>query len=383
MGEYAEYWLELINKKQICFMKNALITILTFLLISPYCLAEDEIRIGAMLHISGEWARQGIAFKEGIELAAQEINKGGGVNGKQVKLVIEDTKYLPAVTHTVAKKLIEVDKVVAALVTTASETKTAGPLFERAKVPIISLWDSSPELEKMGDYIFAIGTWAPSSGEVAAKYAYENLNAKTAIVINSQTGWSLSVTDPFEKQFSELGGNVLKIFSNSPEESDYKSVLLKTKALNPDVIYAPIDGNLLPFFKQIYQLKLTTPIISSDVIAPEQTEQEPEVFEGIYQTQTADPDSLKSKTLMKKYKQVFSKDAPFPLFTAWGYDGLMLAVEGIKNGAKTPQEIGKKLYAVEDFEGASGTLSINKFGSSRTAVRMFQIKKGQFKILPG
>ncbi|MDC0358733.1 ABC transporter substrate-binding protein [Oligoflexia bacterium] len=362
-------------------MKRVLLIAMTIFTIGSTGVAAPKagvIKIGALFHLTGEWAPQGNAFLEGAQLAVAEVNGRGGVAGKQIDLIVEDTKYIPSVTHSASKKLLGTDRIDVALVTCLTETRVAAPLFGQQHVPLITLWDSAPELEQLGRYSFAIGTWAPSSGEVAAKYAASTLKAKTAVVLNSNTGWSLSVSTPFITAFESLGGVVLNTITSNPKEHDYRSILLRVKKLKPDVIYAPVDGNLVPFYLQAKQLQITVPIISSDVIGAEHIANATNAFEGIYQTQSADPHTPEAKQVLEIYKKRFDKEAAFPLFTAWGWDGVMLIADAVEAGARTSEEITEALYEVRNYQGASGPISINAFGSSRMEVNMFQVRKGRF-----
>src|SRR5262245_30603528 len=142
-------------------MRVLLALFISFLPVAAHS-SPPPFKIGALIHLTGEWPAQGAAFREGIELAADEINKAGGIRGRPIELVVEDTQYKSVVAHTIGKKMLSVDHVSAAIIGTISEVMAVGPEFERAKVPLFVLWDSAPELEALGDYVFAIGPWAPS-----------------------------------------------------------------------------------------------------------------------------------------------------------------------------------------------------------------------------
>ena len=134
--------------------------------------SEEEVKVGVLLALTGPYPLQGNAFREGIQLAEEEINRTGGINGIRFKVLIEDTVNDPKNALTAAKKLIEKDKVSAALMSSYPEYRTGGMEFEKNKIPVIALWDSSPELDGMGDFIFGIGPWTPSSGSVSAEFAH-------------------------------------------------------------------------------------------------------------------------------------------------------------------------------------------------------------------
>ncbi|NDC38330.1 MAG: amino acid ABC transporter substrate-binding protein, partial [Proteobacteria bacterium] len=280
--------------RSIALRKIALSLLLALSVTPSISASADEqppLRIGALLHLTGEFAVQGVAFRQGAELAADEVNTAGGVNGRKIEVVFEDTQYKPILSNSGAKKLSQIDKVAAVLISTATEAKAAGSVLQRDSLPGIVLWDSSPEIEALGEYMFGIGPWAPSSGARSAEFAWNTLKAKRAAVIYSNTEWSQYVAKFFESRMKELGGTIVRHYSLNPEENDFRTVLAKVSESKPDVLYAPIDGNIVAFFEQVQQRKVTIPIITSDIITDEYLETSPKSFEGVYQTMTGAPDS--------------------------------------------------------------------------------------------
>ena len=336
--------------------------------------AEPKVlpRIGAMLHLTGDFAMQGHAFMEGIQLAQSEINKNGGIDGVPLEVIIEDSQVEAKVSHTVAQKLLHEDRVVGVLAASSVEAKTTAPLFERAKVPLICLWDSSPELETLGDYIFGIGTWTPSSGEVAADFAIKQLSAKRAAVIDNQDLWSLSVASSFKQRFVKSGGEVVMYQSLDLAMTDFRALFSRMKSKKPEVVYAPIGYNTIAFFKQLRDLGITIPIIESDNINDELIQAAPEAFEGVFQTQSADPKSENAKAFSVRYKRHFAKDPSLLLYNAWGYDGTMILAKAMM-GAISPGVIKENLYKISDYPGVSGTVSISPQGSSKVLATVFQV----------
>ena len=340
----------------------------------------EPVRIGAILHLTGDLAMQGSAFREGIELAANEINSSGGINGRTIEIIYEDTHFMPVNVNKAAKKLLETDKVVAALISTFHESKTAGPLFQRAKVPLLCLWDSTPELEAMGDYIFSIGTWMPSTGKKVASYAFSTLKAKRAAVVSTNREWSLRVSNDFAERFSKAGGDIVSKDAYNPGETDFRSLFLRIKKANPDVIYAPVDDNIGSFFKQLYESGIKAPVIQSDNLNQEWIDTLGGYLEGVYQSHSIDPNHSAAVEMSKYYQKHFSREPKQLLLTSWGYDGLKLIAKALKDGEVNSNEIKKGLYDVKNYSGASGEISISSKGSNRVAVSMFQIEKGQFVL---
>jgi ABC-type branched-subunit amino acid transport system substrate-binding protein len=89
---------------------------------------------------------------------------------------------------------------VAAITSSYPELTTGAAEFQRNRIPVVHLWDASPEIEEMGDYLFGIGPWIPSAGEVSAKFAALRLKAVTVVTFHVNDPWSQLVTDYFERE---------------------------------------------------------------------------------------------------------------------------------------------------------------------------------------
>lgn len=375
-------------------MKNILFMIISSLKVLSFCLflstsavaeikseKQSPIKVGALMVLSGQFAMQGAAFREGVELAEDEINASGGINGRQLKIVIEDTHGTPQGASTAARKLISVDKVNAALTMSYPDTKVGGVAFQSAGIPTIALWDSSPEIDKMGDYIFSLGPWAPSTGEEAAKFGFYQLKSKSAVIVNTVEEWSTYVSDYFTKKFESLGGKVLKRYEVNPDSSDFRTILSNIKNINPELIFAPITHNIVPFFKQLKGLNLPAKIITGAIVTKEHVQTVPDAFEGVYRSEIRDPNTDEAKRLFEKYTEKFNKGVTLPWYVATGYDAVMLISASMRNGATEPIKLKKYLYTIKNFSGASKEITISEGGSSPTYEKIYRISNGEFKFI--
>ncbi len=338
----------------------------------------DEVKIGAILHLTGDTAMQSAAFLEGIQIAVEQANKTRTSTAPVIKLVIEDGHNKANMSHGAASKLLHKDNVSAAIISSNLDAMAAGPLFEKAKVPAIVLWDSSPEIDDLGDYIFSIGPWIPSSGEAAADFASSKIKAKTALILKSQDPFSDLAEVSFRTRFEKLGGKVQQTFSINPDSKDFRSLLVKMSSLQPDVVYSPVVYNLIPLYSQIKQLNFNAPIISCNIISDEHLRQAPQAFEGIYHTMIRDPDSKTYEKLHGLYLQKFKKPITLKWFVAVGYDAANMLIHSLSINKASPSEIKKELYQISDFKGATGTITINARGSAPQLESLYQIRKGKF-----
>ena len=142
------------------------------------------IIVGYYGDLSGRTSNFGQSTKEGVLMAADEINKAGGINGRQIQILSEDDEGRPEKAATVGTKLIDQDKVIALLGEVASgNTLAAAPKAQSAKVPMISPSSTNPAVTQVGDYIFRVCFIDPFQGEVMAKFAANTLKAKKAAIM--------------------------------------------------------------------------------------------------------------------------------------------------------------------------------------------------------
>lgn len=347
---------------------------------APEAFAEN-IKIGALLGLTGQFAMPGAAFREGAQLGIAEANASGMLGESQLELVIEDTHGDPKTAFTAARKLITTNKVVAAVTMSYPDTKVGGIELQKQKIPSIALWDSSPEIDDMGDYIFALGPWAPGTGEKTAVFAAKELNAKRAVTINTIEEWSGYVAEFFRSKFKESGGKTLGQYEVNPEDSDFRTILAKTKQLKPDVIYAPLTHNLVAFQKQLKQFGIEAAVFSSGVLTQEHINQAPAAFEGIYRSEIKSPDTSISKDLYKTYEKRFGKPVTLHWHVSTGYDAVKLFAKAISEVGPEPEKIKDYMYTIKNYPGAAKSVTISPGGSSPTYEGIFQVQDGKFALI--
>src|SRR5437660_2018190 len=225
------------------------------------------IVVGYYGDLSGRTSNFGQSTKNGVEMAADELNKAGGINGRQIQILSEDDEGRPEKAATVVTKLIDQDKVVALLGEVASgNSLAAAPKAQAAKIPMVSPSSTNPAVTQVGDYIFRVCFIDPFQGEVMAKFAYNTLHAKKAAIMEDfNSPYSRGLTEFFEASFTKLGGQVITKQSYTQGDRDYKGQLTSIRSSNPDVIYVPgYYGEVGVIAKQAKQLGINQPLLGGD-----------------------------------------------------------------------------------------------------------------------
>lgn len=339
--------------------------------------ADEPVRIGAVLSLTGDLAMTGAAFREGIQLALEDFRQAN--KDASVELKLEDNKVDAGSSFRASKKLLTFDHICAGLISAHLDAMAAGAEYERAKVPAIVLWDSNPEIDKLGDYIFSVGPWTPSAGQSAARFSLENLRAKRAVMFTNPDYWSETVARFYSEEFTRLGGQVLDTIFLTADTRDFRSTLSKMRQLKPDIIYTPLVYNLDSFYRQLRELHFSEPIVTSDIITEENIRLYPDVYEGIYQSGIVDPQNPVFAALRTRYEKHFGKALTMPWFVATSYDAMMLLLEAVKKSGCASDALRASLAKVHGYAGASGTISMNEHGTSPVFEHMFQIRRGKLE----
>ena len=144
----------------------------------------DEILVGHFGSMTGNTATFGTSTEEGVKMAIDEINGKGGVKGKKLKLITVDTAGKPEGAAAAVTRLITQDKVMVLIGEVASGlSKAAAPIAQKYQIPMVSPASTNPIVTTFGDYIFRVCFIDPFQGLVMAKFATENLKAKTAAIL--------------------------------------------------------------------------------------------------------------------------------------------------------------------------------------------------------
>ena len=328
----------------------------------------DEIKIGANFEMTGNVANYGNATLEGLKLAIKEANDAGGVNGKKIKLVEVDNKSEASESVNAATKLISDDKVklivgpaVTANVIAESQVATDN------KVPVLAPDATSPavtvENGQVKDFIFRSCFIDPQQGDVMAKFAIENLKAKTAVIyVDNSSDYSKSLGQVFKEKFEAAGGKVVMEEAFLQKDQDFKAALTKIKTANADVIFIPAYYEEVgKIVKQARELGITQPLLGTDGwddfkvadIAGADA-----LNNTFFSTHYSDKDES-VKAFIDAYTKEYNH-AP-NVFAALGYDAGKLLVDAIKRaGSDDTVKIKDALASTKDLQVGTGIITMDK-----------------------
>ncbi len=343
----------------------------------------DEIRVGAVLSLTGSTASFGQSTREGIQLAMDEINAQGGFNGKKFKLIALDDQSKPDEAATVMTRLVTQDNVLAVLGEVSSSISLAmAPIAQSARVPMISPSSTNPKVTQIGNYIFRVCFIDPFQGTVMAKFARQSQNyKKVAILRDIKNDYSVGLADYFTQTFTQLGGEVITDQSYSEGDVDFTSQLTNIKAQNPEAIFVPgyyTEVGLIA--RQARALGITVPLMGGDGWDSSKLfEIGGTAIEGSYFSNHYSPDdpSPKSQAFTQNYKAKYGKTADG--MAVMGYDAMIVLHDALKRAGKIDRDaVRTAIENTKNFEGASGVMSLNALRDAVKSAVVLQVKNGGY-----
>ena len=343
----------------------------------------DSITIGTVTTNSGTAAAYGEAEVKGFELAVSEINAKGGINGKKVKLESMDDKGDATEASNAYNKLAGDNNVLAVAGPTISATTAAvAPLADQSKLVTIAPAATSDSIET-GNYLFRTCFKDSYQGEVAARFAAENLKVKkVAVLYGTGDPYSSGVGEAFAKAAEKLGLEVVdKESSSSADDTEYSAQLQKIQASGAELLYAP------------YYYSVAGPYIIPQArsVGFEGYVMGPDGYDGLkltgdksqynktyYTTHSSADDNTNTKVqdFIKSYK---SKNNAEPnTFAALGYDTIYMIKQAIeKAGKNATREDVRNAVAGMTFDGVTGKFTMDKSGSPTKSVIVLEMKDGK------
>jgi branched-chain amino acid transport system substrate-binding protein len=340
----------------------------------------STIKIGYFGDLTGPTFNFGQSAINGVLMAASEINQNGGINGRQIDVVIEDDKGSPEEAARLAAKLIDQDKVVAIIAGgTSGNSRAAAPKAQSSHIPFISPSSTDPAVTQAGSYIFRACFVDSFQGEVMARFAANTLKAqKAAVLYDFNSPYGRGLTQYFENSFAKLGGRIVSDQTYTQGDADFKGQLSTVKAAEPDVIYIPgYYGDVALIAKQARLIGLTQPLLGGDGWdAPELWQLGGDALNGAYISThySIDNPSPAIQSFVDQYKQRYGNLLP-DAHAALAYDAARLLFDALMRiGSTDPDKLREALAQTKNFAGVTGVISMD---GDRNAVKPAVVLKLQ------
>ena len=326
------------------------------------------IKIGGVAPLSGAVAVYGVECKKGIDLAVEEINAAGGINGQKIEFICEDDEGDAAKSVSAYKKLVTKDRtklIIGSLTSGCTIAITAQA--QANKVVQIAPAATAVAVTDAGNYIFRACFTDPFQGRVGGKFAAANLGAKkAAILYDIGNDYSVGLTDNFVSEFTKQGGTVVAKESYATGEKDFNAIITKVKAANPDVIYLPDYYSTVALIaKQLRAQGVTVPFIGGDGWDGLTEVAGDEVLNGYYSNHyAADSDSPVVQKFIKAFEKKYNEKPN--AFATLGYDAMYMLKDAIVKAGTTDAAKVRDALEATDRDYVTGHI---KFDSKRNPIK--------------
>ncbi|MDD4299147.1 MAG: ABC transporter substrate-binding protein [Methanomicrobium sp.] len=336
----------------------------------------DEIKIGAILPLSGSMKTYGIEIQQGIEMAVEDLNSAGGIRGKKIKVEYFDNIGSENLAVFGFKKFADDNIPVIIGPVSSNIALVLSPLAEELKTVLISPTATNPGLSDYKNYVFRTISSDIYQGKGIAKVLPTlHPEIKTASVIYINTDYGTGLKDSFEDWFPKTGRDVVLSESYEQGETDYFSLLKKVKEAHSDaVVLIGTVEDATTILKNADEMNLDTVWFCSEgLINEEIPESVGEYSEGICALMQSS--QIQSKEFIRRYKQRYNKTVDWPV--TYGYDTTMVIAEALSASDYSGESISKALKYIRHL-GLCGPKVFDENGDIPPAYDIMRIENGSW-----
>ncbi len=344
----------------------------------------DTIKIGLIASLTGELQPWGEDSKRGVELAVEEFNKAGGLDGKPVQLLVEDSASKPESGKSATQKLIGEDQVVAVLGEVSSGiTIQAADVCQETGVPLVAVGATRVDLTQKGAAVFRACFTDNFQGAAMAKFAYEDLGLRNvAVLTDKKQPYSVGLSDVFKKAFESFGGKIATEEFYEQGNIDFKAQLTNIKSVSPDGLFCSGYFNEVgPIARQRESIGLNVPMIGGDgwdstqLIASGGTG----ILGGYFLNHYHNSDQRQEvQDFVTKFQAKY-KQPPATAMGALGYDAALIVLDALKRAESlNSRALMNAIQSTKGLKGVSGDLSIGEDGNAQKPAHVLKVEKDGF-----
>ena len=341
----------------------------------------DSVKIGFNVPLTGFAAADGKSALNGAKLAVKQANQAGGINGKMIELVVYDDQASPKQAVPISNKLIEKDKVVAAISGSYSgATRAAAGVFQSAEIPYISAYAVHPEITKAGNYVFRTSFMGEVQGRAGAKLIGATLQRKHVVLITLKNDFGKSLAAGFKEAAGQFNLQIVNEYEYSIKDRQFGPIVAKVKADAPEAIYA--TGYFFtagPLVSQLRAAGITVPVIGQEGYDSEQfIKIAGKASEGTIITTSLDRDSNSSET--RSFISEFEAMAghKVDMVAASGHTAMKVLVAAMKKAGTTSPSAIRNAIAQTNLVASTGSISFNDLGEVQKNVQVQVVRDGDF-----
>src|SRR5215218_1778168 len=341
--------------------------------------SDGPIKIGVIANITGPDTLNGRDSVRGITLAADEINKAGGIDGRRVKLIVEDSEYKPVSGVNAARKLIDVDHVTALISNAGSSVVVPVAKYAQGrKTVVVNTGASSIELRPMSGTVYSMIPLDDIFTDGFARWVYREGARNGAVLMPSTpsgTGLNTSFTDACER----LGGTVTEGVNFKEGQQDYRPDLQRILASRPEAIITGAYGaDAVLLWKQAHQIGLDVPWLVAYPTGLPIRDANGRLFGIDFGYDLPEGDAFR-----RAYEQKFDQPAQ-TASAVYAYDGMKMLGDALRaSRGEGGTDLGDGLTrTAESFSGATGRIAFDDDGQRSSVPYVFLKQEDDGSFVP-
>lgn len=328
----------------------------------------QSYKIGFIGPLTGDNANYGIMSRDAAQIAFNELNEAGGINGTPVEFIAEDSEGSVEKGLSAIEKLAESDKIISLVGPVFTGTTFAvGDRCQNQGIPLITGSATHADITNIGDMVFRTIVSDGLQGEVAGHYFYEVLGYRNLAVLYAKNDYSQGLFTSMSATFEALGGKIVDAETCMVGDKDFKTQLTKIKQYKPDAIYIPnYTVEMAQILEQAANLNVKAPFLSCDGFS------NPEIFklagdftDGVIYIAPAQVEKSELyDAFAAKYEKAYGI-AP-DSFATNAYDAAKIEIEALKrcvaNGTVTRAAMRDQIAATKNYVGVGGLINFAENG---------------------
>lgn len=335
---------------------------------------QKQIKIGAIIPLTGPAASQGIYAAQALQMAEEDINRAGGINGWPVKIVVEDSQSSPSQGVTAFQKLAS-ENASAVFSMLSSVSVPLSYEAEKSKIPLVMSLVTAKNSTRGNAWAFRHYITADRDSAAMAAYLYSIGKAKVGIIsINDEYGASSS------QEFADaFAGRILATERFDARDADFRAQLAKIKDAGPDAVYLiGFDIHVINIVKQARELGINATLATTTLLTTPATQKEVAPFADVIYGTAGEynlPGNEKAAGFRQRYADKFGQEPA--AYAAYFYDSVMVIKEALeKSGGAEPA---RQALENMEYDGLLGRLKFLPSHDTDLKVYVFKLENGKFE----
>lgn len=343
---------------------------------------EDDIIIGAIFPLTGDWAEYGEYCMRGMEIALQEFRE----DHPDIKttIIVEDDQGKAKTAISAVRKLRDVDGVDMIIGSIASGlTLTVAPEMEKSKIVMMAPTSTASEITNAGDYIFRVCVSDAYEGGCMAEYIRQHFSDRSVGVVYVNTDYGVGLKNNFVDKCNELGTVIKYETGYDPSTKDFRTIINNCKQRNIDLIYIVAQKEQVEFFSQCKQLNYKPQVTASTMLEDQELVDRLGTFMdgALYTYRSYDPtrqDPVVTR-FVKDYQNRFGVTPEY--FAGSTFDATKVCLYAQNEYRNTDLSLKDYLYTIKGLQGVVGVIEFDEHGDVKQGFSIKTIKNGEFTFL--